>query len=274
MINILVPTIDSRINNVKNVIQDKREDVRYLISHQYTSDQYLHTPHELIRDDVVISRLEGKGVARNRNNTLRMMGDGLGVISDDDLKYFPDSFDMVNKVFDDNSDLDVACFKIKTLEGEPEYKEYPKQAIRFENHKHHYVSCVEIVFRIDSIRNNNIWFDERFGLSSERIKSGEEHIFIEDCIKAGLNVKFFPDYFVIHPFQSSGKKYSRFDREKNEIRGAIHARVHGWKAIPIAVIETVRFFLLLLKENQNPLNYLTDRLKGILYIYKTNKYQS
>lgn len=270
-INVLIPTIDERISLVHNVFSETRSDVSYIISHQYTEEKFKVIPQELLRPDVMVSHLPGKGLSRNRNNALELADGDLGVISDDDVRYLPDSFEMVKRIFIEDPSLDVACFKIKTEEGEKEYKDYPESSVKLNRFKHHYVSSIEIVFRIGSVKAKYISFDERFGLGSERIHSGEESVFVEDCIKAGLHVRYFPYYFVCHPYTSSGKDTTMFDKTKNIMRGAYQARVLGWKAIPLAFYDTIRFVLLLIRLKRNPIVYLYERMEAIFYIFLTNR---
>ncbi|MFP5005331.1 hypothetical protein ACLFLN_06240 [Acinetobacter pittii] len=86
------------------------------------------------------------------------------------------------------------------------------------------VSSVEIVFNKESILSKNIGFDERFGLGSF-FKSGEENIFLSDCLKSGLNIYAVNQKLVFHPFESSGKIINDnffYDR------GAVFFRIYGF----------------------------------------------
>jgi len=266
-INILISTIDDGILNVHYLFLEPRIDVKYIISHQYTDDKFKKIPEALLeRRDVIVSQLIGKGLSRNRNNAIRVADGDIAVIADDDIRYLPDSFNIIEKVFEEDKDLDVACFKIKTLVGEPEYKDYPGNAYRLEDDNHHYISSIEIAFRLNRIKEKQIYFDERFGIGAPVMMAGEESIFIYDCIENGFKVVFFPEYIVDHPYQSTMKNLHPFNVRKNILKGGIDARKNGWMAILRAFLYTIRFLPSLVTHRKNPLVYLHQRLKGIFHI--------
>ncbi len=120
-------------------------------------------------------------------------------------------------------DADILVFQIYTPEGYPykTYKDYIYKMNKFSIMK---VSSVEIVFNKESILSKNIGFDERFGLGSF-FKSGEENIFLSDCLKSGLNIYAVNQKLVFHPFESSGKIINDnffYDR------GAVFFRIYGF----------------------------------------------
>ena len=129
-LNILISTFDEGIHKVKNVILDYREDVSYIISHQYTQEKYKIVPLELNRKDILISQIPGLGVTNSRNNAINLAHGEIGLFSDDDVTYSHSYFDTIIETFDNEESLDVCVFKIKTPEGFPEYKNYPKNKIK------------------------------------------------------------------------------------------------------------------------------------------------
>lgn len=270
-INILICTIDEGIHKIHQLLEPFQEDVEYKISHQFRDVKYLAIPDNLKRKDVSISQISGKGLSRNRNNSLKMANGDIAVIADDDVKYYPESFKNITKVFENDPELDVACFKIKTHAGEPEFKDYPNYECVLKKHRHHYISSIEIAFRVESIKAKQIRFDERFGLGSEKYNAGEEEIFICDCINAGLKVMYFPSYIVEHPFYSSAKDTPLFEKRRNMLRGALNARIHGWKAMPKAFFDAAISFFKLIQNKRNPLFYLIERLTAIFDVYTSNR---
>jgi hypothetical protein len=69
LINILVSTIDGGIKRVDKVLLEPRPDLKYFISHQFTAEENRQIPDNLLRDDVSIGQIEGRGLCRNRNNS-------------------------------------------------------------------------------------------------------------------------------------------------------------------------------------------------------------
>lgn len=270
MISILISTIDERIKQVNDVLLEPRKDVEYIISHQYTSEEYKEIPEELFRKDVTISQLKGRGVTRSRNNALTLVKGDVGLFADDDVTYRHRYIDKVKKVFQDNPDLDVALFKIKTGPGEREYKHYPDHKKQITNDVFS-ISSVEIAFRISRIKDSGLTFDERFGTGHDLLIGSEEKIFIEDCIEQGLNIVFFPEYIVEHPYDSTIKSVPKFDKRKNWLTGAYDCRKNGSLALPKAFFGTLKILPDLLRHKVNPFTYFYHRLSAVIYILFTRK---
>ena len=270
MISILISTINERLKQVGNVLLDPRDDIEYVISHQYTDETYREIPAELNRRDVTISQIRGKGVAKSRNNALRLASGDIGLFADDDVTYRESYIDTVEKTFLSNPDMDIALFKIKTRPGEPEYKNYPDHPIEL-NKVLFAPSSVEIGLRIDRIRESGISFDERFGAGCELLIGAEEKIFIEDCLRQDFKVLYIPEYVVEHPYHSSIKSVSNFSKSKNWVIGAYDCRTNGKIALLKAFGGTVKILPKLLQQKVNPFSYLYHRLSAVIYILWTNK---
>jgi len=269
-INILISTIDERIENVKKVLLNPRDDVEYIVSHQYTEKAHKKIPPELKRSDVIVSQIEGKGVSRSRNNALKLASGDIGLFTDDDVKYKDRYIDVLKKFFYDNPYIDIALFKIKTKGGEPEYKSYPESQLELKK-KLFSVSTIEIAFNVRKLKESNIYFDERFGAGEELLIGSEETIFIEDCLKEGFKIVFVPEYIVEHPYTSTVNTISKFDKRLNWVNGAYDCRKNGKIALLKAFGGTFKKLPELLRHKVNPLSYLYHRLSAVIYILRTNK---
>jgi len=269
IINILISTIDSGINNLGHVILDPQCNVEYIVSHQYTDEKFKKVPAFLIRSDILVSQIPGKGVTKSRNNAIRLAEGDIGLFADDDVVYKASYFDTLNRVFERDPDLDVAHFKIKTGPHEPEYKNYPNEVIKYRDAPS--VGTVEIGFRINSIKENSIFFDERFGAGQELLIGSDESIFVQDCINAGLTVKFIPAYIVEHPYESAAKGLSKYDKRKIWITGGYDCRINGPIALLKAFLGTLKILPDLMKHKMNPFIYFYYRLSAVLYVLRTNK---
>lgn len=262
---VMVSTINSGIYAVPNVILDPSIFINYVISHQLTSEEYNVFPKELIRDDIQISQIKGKGVTKSRNNAIRIAEGDIGLFSDDDVVYKFEFFETVLDVFKSNTNLDVAIFKIKTYEGEPEYKSYPDKVIHYDK-KSPSVGTIQIAFKLNKIRENKILFDERFGAGNKFLIGSDEQIFLQDCINAGLTVKYFPKYVVIHPYESTVKALSIYDNRRIRVTGGLDARINGPIAIFKSILGTFKFLPDLIRNKKNPIIYFWERFKASVYI--------
>lgn len=183
-LNILISTYNDGIEQVRNVLLDYRDDVTYIVTHQYTDSVYKYIPEELKREDIFVYQIEGKGVTKSRNKAIKLANGEIGLFSDDDVTYTNQYIDTVINYFKRDDSLDVALFKIKTPEGYPEYKKYPQTALKLKTLPFD-VGTIEISFRVKSIKSSNVLFDERFGAGQEKLIGADESIFISDCLKKG-----------------------------------------------------------------------------------------
>lgn len=268
IVNILVCTIDAGIERVEKILLEPRQDLKYFISHQVTDECFRKIPESLKRSDIVVGQIEGRGLSRNRNNAFYMADGDVAMIADDDVHYREEYINNVIEAFEADPGLGVACFKIATPESDPEFKDYTDHPYLLNEESNHYISTLEISYRIDLIRNKGIIFDERFGLGSELNSFGEEAVFIHDCIKAGLKVKYIPEYVVEHPAVTTIKSLARYATLNVVFKGAYDARRYGWLAFPAAFLDTFRLRGELKSESKKPKDYLRERLQGACYILK------
>src|SRR5690606_5519316 len=201
-LTVIISTYSDRVFLLENILQDERPDVRYLVVHQQY--QEIDAPSFLDREDVEVVQTDTKGLSKSRNVGLSHCTTPYALIADDDVRYLDNSFDLVIESLESGA-VDIAVFKIKTLDGEPQYKQYVEEDYLLNQGARHWVSSVELAFNVESVKSKGIYFDERFGLGTY-LKKGEEQLFVNDCMRVGLVCKFFNRYLVIHPFESSGKR--------------------------------------------------------------------
>jgi len=225
-LTVLISTLNSGIEKLKNVVAIENNFVQYLVIQQISDNKKYEIPVFLQRKDIEVIQIEGKGLSKSRNAAIQNCKTKYALIADDDLTYFDNSFEIILSKFWKNPDLALATFKIKTPENEPKYKYYPNFSYNLNSHsmkKHrHWLSSVEIAFDVEKIRAANIKFDEHFGLCAD-IPTGEEHIFVKDVIDSNLQAIYFPEYIVSHPFESSGK-IKLASKKYFFYKGAIHYR--------------------------------------------------
>ena len=225
---VLISTIDSRILNLKNIVQKNNIETTYIISHQVTKtlekecQNYIDTLEH--REDVIYDSLCSMGVAKNRNNTLRFIEPkSICLILDDDVLLCQDIFKNVIKAFNDNLNADFISFKILDLEGK-DYKSYPKEIQWHTSRTLTGIGTTEIAFRSELVLDNKIVFDEDFGPGAKRYPMGEDFIFAMDIHNSKAKMLFVPIAIVKHPRVSTG---SSLDAKVIFARGAVFARVFG-----------------------------------------------
>ena len=134
-----------------------------------------------------------KGIAKSRNRLLEKMTGDIEIITDDDIEFVANYKDMIKKAYSEN-DADIIIFNMKKgniIVGHDKMFKYNKISTMS-------VCSCQITFRTNSIRNNNLKFNELFGIGSKFI-SGEENIFLKDALNKGLKIIHIPTVINSHP---------------------------------------------------------------------------
>lgn len=262
-LEILVCTIDNGIENIPKLLLPPIDRVSYLISWQHSTavTTAVSQPQCLNRNDVKIIHLTGKGLSRNRNNAIRHATGDICLIADDDCTYKPEYFNRIIETFSNDSSLDLATFRMKYSSIG---KNYPQHSFNLKfPESGYYVTSFEIAFRRTSIQNQ-LWFNELFGLGAPVLQSGEENLFVLDAIQKGLSCKYFPLVIVEHDHETTSTS-----RASNSgvimAEGAYIFIAYPYSYIPRLILKAIRL------NKINKLGFfrnLTHLIKGITYYQK------
>lgn len=127
-----------------------------------------------------------RGVGLSRNNALMRARADIVLFADDDMVYVNDYPSLVIREFENNPKADVILFGLESLNKDrPLLEINTKQKIsRLEALKY---GCARVAARRERLLTRNIWFSHLFG-GGARYSSGEDTIFLQDCIKRGLKI--------------------------------------------------------------------------------------
>lgn len=127
------------------------------------------------------------GVGLSRNTGLMRADAPICLLADDDLVYEDGYVEKVKKAFSENPKADVIIFNVKeSRNGEP-LRDYVNKN-RFVGRKGvSSFATFTIGFRTQCIKKKNIVFHRMFGGGAD-YSCGEDTIFLQDCIKKGLNI--------------------------------------------------------------------------------------
>lgn len=253
-IGILISTIDSGIDKVPQVLMQPIENVRYIVSMQYTDSLWLDRIPAVLRErtDVTLTFIEGRGLSRNRNNAIAHADTDICVIADDDCRYSPLFIQRIADAYATHPEADIIHFQaLNSLTDEPLHP-YPAP----------YVCSVELTFRnTDTFRLGTLRFDERFGLGSPRLCAGEEQVFIADAQRLGMQVLYLPHAIVKTPGGTTGEHFLH-NPKLQLTKGATFRHVYGTPNAVWRSIKEAGWYLV--HKHANPLPILTNMLKGIL----------
>ena len=195
-LQLLICTIDRGIDQVTQLILPPAADISYVVSWQHsTTDEHRDVPASLLRDDVQVFHLEGRGLSRNRNNCLRHASADVCLICDDDCRYTASGLQAILDTFVSHPDTDLATF---VMQNPYCSKPYPTPSLDLTHRpKGYYPTSFEIAFRLQSVQGR-LQFNEHFGLGAELFHCCEEEIFIHDAQSLGLHCHFYPITIVEH----------------------------------------------------------------------------
>lgn len=193
-LQLLISTLDNGIERIPSMLLEPRDGISYLVSWQHSDGSVVEAvPQALLRDDVTVLHLQGRGLSRNRNNCIRHATADVCMICDDDCTYTHEQLATVALTFATQRSLDVATFKAHGTNTT-----YPEKPFDLgEKVKNYHVTSFEIAFRRSSVQGK-LEFNELFGLGAPVLHCGEEEVFIHDAVASGLTCKYFPALVVTH----------------------------------------------------------------------------
>ncbi len=211
------------IERVARMVLTPIEGVRYIVSWQAHANAPI--PVTLIRPDIEIHRFDGMGQSHNRNNAIDHCKADIILHSDDDIIYSRNRLLKVIRVFEQNSDVDVATFKSKHIAD----RIFPTEKTTLQKRlpKFYFAATFEIAFRRATA--GHLRCCPELGLGSPKLHGGEDEMFLMSAIRRGLNCCFFPITICEHPGASTGTK-AHYTDENLQASGCIIALNHPFTA--------------------------------------------
>lgn len=259
------------ISRVAMSCHPRIKNISYLVSWQ--NDGTTGIPKELQRDDFRIITSHTKGLAANRNIALTHATAPLLLIADDDETFTEEGLRSVIESFRQRPEADLIAFRYESKNAP---KTYPKIPYSLKDRKKgHYISSIELSFRKDSVKGR-FWFNENFGIGAT-FPSGEEDIFLKDCIEAGLNCLYEPKTIARHDGDTtSGRNLMLASRPQTKGAVFLHLYPKDWllRMLAHAIREIPAWRK---KLAPSPLSYIINWLKGAnmarkLKVYPTPDY--
>lgn len=197
--------------------------VEYLVSWQ--TDGTVEIPGELKRSDFIVFTTPTKGLSVNRNHAIKHSSAPLLLISDDDVAYRKEDLIRVMDAFERHPEANILTFEYMSS-GYP--KSYPDREFSLETPaKGYFVTSFEIALRRESVQGK-IKFNEFFGIGA-MFPSGEEDVFLKDCLNAGLRGYFIPQVIARHDGSTTSDR-NRKSISMPQTKGAVfmHLFPHSW----------------------------------------------
>ena len=253
-LEILISTTKkNNLDFIKNIFFENKKDI-YPILVINQSEKSLKSNKKNIR--IINSR--SRGLSNSRNLALENSSKKYCLFADDDIVYKKGFYDLIVNEFECNKKADVITFMMEDKLGNL-FKNYKNQT-KHNKKSIREVNSVVIAFKRTAIINNNVKFDPLFGLGGT-FETGDEYIFLRNCLDKNLNLFFCNKIILKHDSVSSGKL--AFRDENIFARAAIFHKFYGY----LSYLKLVHHIYLLKKKNLISYNQIMNKflagLRGI-----------
>lgn len=222
--------------NEKNIFKD------CTIINQVTDENLDLVNEEIKEKNIKMISYREKGLSKSRNRALENARGEICLIADDDLIIKKEYIDNILKAFEKNNGYDIITFQSELPEGGLR-KKYSKREYKHNIYTITKVSSIEIAFKKEKIKQKKIKFDARFGCGS-LFPAGEETIFLYDCYKQGLKIKYIPLVNSCHEAESTGSRINREIKEETLIfKGALARRLYPKTYMFIIILIFLKLFI-------------------------------
>ncbi len=145
-----------------------------------------------------------RGVGVNRNIALLNASKDICLLADDDMRFYDNYEKIVLDTFRKYNKADVIIFNI---EEKPIVRPVTKKVININLLNYRRYGAARIAFIRKSVSYHGIFFNTNFGGGTEH-SSGEDSLFLRDCLNKGLKIKAVP--ITIAKLQDVGRESTWF----------------------------------------------------------------
>lgn len=181
-IDVLISTMN--LKNQEDLI--KKENVKSSVIINQVKDITLE---DIAEGNNRLYSYQEKGLSKSRNRAIENSKADICVIADDDIRYEDDYEEIIKNGYEKYPDADIIAFYVNNVDinkRRPIRKEGKINLIKSMR-----IQSVQLTFKRESIVNNNINFNERFGTGAE-LYMGEENVFLSNCLSKGLKIYYIP----------------------------------------------------------------------------------
>ena len=178
-----------------------------------------------------------KGVGLNRNNALMRSSADICLVADDDVTYVDGYEKIIINAFKENPSADVILFNIYSDSKTKRF--ICNRKMKIGRHNFGRFGGVRIAFRRNKIIKNSIYFNLLFG-GGAFYSSGEDVMFIRDCIRKGLKVIAVPDYILKLREERESTWFKGYDKKFFKDLGSLYVYLFGPFAYDCAILQLYR----------------------------------
>lgn len=228
-IQVLVATMNR--TNIEELLEKMNISTDAIITNQ--TDNFSYNNLKYNDNNIDIYNFKERGVGLNRNNALMRATADIVILADDDLTYVDNYKDIIISEFEKNPKADMIVFNVKNEDSQRKGYVITKNKRVYKHNCLRY-GAVRMAFRLDRIKEKNIFFSLLFG-GGAKYGSGEDSIFIYECIKSGLRVYSSTQEILKLP-KSDSTWFKGYNDKYFYDKGALMAAIFNRKALLIIPI--------------------------------------
>lgn len=164
-----------------------------------------------------------RGVGKNRNKVLSRATADICILADDDMRFVDGYPGLAGEAFSHCPDADIIVFNL--IEKNP--RRYINQTyfpVGYNNYARY--GAARIAIRRKSVQAANISFSLLFG-GGARYSSGEDTIFLHQCLKNGLKIMAAPIALAEIDQTAQSTWFTGYHEKFFSDKGALYACLHG-----------------------------------------------
>jgi len=188
-IEFLISTVNrTNLDFLKSIFSNfDLEDIDVLVINQCDKNNIKEAKELKSTKRIKIISVQDRGLSKSRNLALSNSTGDICLIADDDIVYNSNIFQRIKSDYKNNS-FDIITYSSK-IGSKPNKKNPENILISPHNYGSLFsIMSIQITFLRKSIIKRGLSFDTQFGIASGTYASGEENIFIKDCMDIGLSV--------------------------------------------------------------------------------------
>lgn len=212
--------------NAKELISEMNIDSDAIVINQCLENSY---EEYTINNSIIKSySFKEKGVGLSRNNALMRVDSKYALFADEDEIFVDDYKKVVLEEFEKNKKADIIIFNLRSLnKNRPLYN--IKRSRKLNSFNSMKYGAARIAIKVSSIKKYNLYFNLLFG-GGAMYGSGEDSIFIHDCLKKGLKI-YSSNKVIANVKQESSSWFNGYNEKYFRDKGALLKRLYGKKAL-------------------------------------------
>ena len=171
---------------------------------------------------VLFWSLPERGIGRSRNRALERATGDILLFSDDDIVYEDGYVEALLRAFRERPDADAVVFNLRAGRRKRRTISRPGR-VRWHNYMRYGAARIAVLRR--AVQEKGLAFSTEFG-GGARYGSGEDTLFLRDCLRSGLKVYAVP--LTLAGTEDSGSTwFSGYDDKFFFDKGALFAALNG-----------------------------------------------